>query len=217
MTNPTQNDDPTLLERWRAGDRTALDQLLGDVLPWLHREMSKALGDQVRVTHDSMDLAQSAVMNFLHRGPRFVPATVVQFRALLKRIAHNELIDQWRRQRRNGAVHLGSMFSSGGPLSGFGAPDRSSLGPERQAEASERMQWVRLALQFLPADDRQLLLASQDEDIKWEVIGEELGLSGDAARMREKRLKPKLANLLRKLRAGELPDIPPEPESTSDS
>lgn len=211
MTNPTQDQDQALLERWRAGDRAAMDQLLASLLPWLHREMSHALGNQPRGVNDSMDLVQNAVTNFLLRGPRFVPATPAQFRALLKRIAHNELVDQWRRQRRTGGPHLDSMFSSGSPLSGFGAPERSSLAPERQAEQSERMQWVQLALQFLPAEDRRLLLASEVEGLEWSVIARELELpSEDAARMRGKRLMPKLANLLRRLRAGELPELPAE-------
>jgi RNA polymerase sigma-70 factor (ECF subfamily) len=209
MTEPTPDQDQVLLERWRAGDRTAMEQLLADLLPWLHREMSQALGSQPRGTNDSMDLVQNAVTNFLVRGPRFVPETPTQFRALLRRIAHNELVDQWRRQRRTGAHHIDSVFASGSPLSGFGAPDRSSLAPDREAEKSERAQWVQLALQFLPADDRRLLLASEVEGLDWTRIAEELGMSSpDSARMRAKRLMPKVANLLRRLRCGEMPEEP---------
>ena len=83
--------DPTLelLHRWRGGDRAALDQLLAEVEPWLHREMTKAVGEDLRTEQDSLDLAHAAVSNFLASGPRFVPENAAQFRALLKRIALN--------------------------------------------------------------------------------------------------------------------------------
>lgn len=206
------NDTPidpslALLERWRAGDRSALDALLADILPWLHKEMRRALDGQPRGVQESMDLVQTAVTNFLERGPRFVPQTLAQFRALLKRIATNELIDQWRRHKRAGVRHLESMVNSANPLSGFAAANESGLAPVRQAQRSEEREWVRLALQFLPDDDRWLLLASEVEGTNWEIIASELGLgSADTARMRGARLKPKLANLLRKLRAGHLPE-----------
>lgn len=73
MTLPTSDPHLDLLQRWRAGDKEALEALLADVLPWLHREVSKALGDQPRGAQDSGDLVQTTVVNFLTWGPRFVP------------------------------------------------------------------------------------------------------------------------------------------------
>lgn len=209
MTEPA---DPTaeLLIRWRNNDPTAVDQLLADILPWLHQEMRKELGNQSRAAVDSMDLAQSAVLNFLRRGVRFVPETPAQFRALLKRIAVNELKDQWRRQKRAGGVrHIDSLVASSNPLSGFGAVAATHDAPNKNVERNEDADWVRLALQFLPEEDRWLVLASEVEGMDWAAIAGELGLAApDAARMRAARLKPKLANLLRKLRSGRLPEEP---------
>jgi RNA polymerase sigma factor (sigma-70 family) len=204
----TDEETQSLLERWRSGDQAAVDALLSEVLPWLHREMSKELGNQPRAAHDSMDLAQTAVLNFLKRGVRFVPETPTQFRALLKRIAFNELRDQWRRQKRaGGGRHLDSLVNSANPLSGFGSPGGTSLTPSRQAERSEDGEWVRLALQFLREEDRWLLLASEVEGLDWAAVAAELELSSaDAARMKAARLKPRLANVLRKLRSGRIPE-----------
>lgn len=207
MTTP-DDELASLLTRWRAGDQTAVDPLLTALLPWLHQELHRELGNAPRGAVDSMDLTQTAIVNFLHRGVRFVPETPTQFRALLKRIAHNELLDQWRRQKRAGGVrHLDSLVNSANPLSGFAAAGGSSVAPGKGAERSEDAEWVRLALQFLPEEDRWLLLASEVEGLDWATIATELGMSGpDAARMRAMRLKPKLANLLRKVRAGRMPD-----------
>jgi RNA polymerase sigma factor (sigma-70 family) len=205
----TQAEEPTLdlLQRWQRGDRTALEQLLADVMPWLRKEMRRALAGTPRGEQDSMDLAQAAVTSFLSHGPRFVPQSPAQFRSLLKRIATNELIDQKRRDRRGGgARHLDSLVHSGHPLSGLAAPGGSADDPRRQVEGSEDRQWVRLALQFVSDEDRWLLLASEVEGLSWAAIAEELGVaSPDTVRMRCARIKPRLANVLRRLRSGQMP------------
>lgn len=208
MTLPAPDPTLDLLQRWRDGDKGALDALLADVLPWLQREVSKALGDQPRGAQDSTDLVQTAVLNFLTWGPRFVPQSGAQFRALMKRIATNELIDQRRRLgRTGGGRHLDSFVNTANPLSGFAAPSLSAQRPSGAAEQHEEEEWVRLALQFLPAEDRYLLLASEVENLDWAAIARELGLaSADAARVRGSRLKPKLANLLRQLKVGRMPE-----------
>ena len=200
-----------LLKRHQAGDKTALDELLSDVLPWLHQEVRRSVGNQARSTQDSMDLVQTAVANFLSWGPQFQPKDGAQFRALLKRIATNELIDQRRRAARSKeGKHLDSLGPSN-PLSGFAGPSLSSLHPPKAAEKREEEEWVRLALQFLSLEDRQLVLASEVEGLEWATIASELGLpSPDAARVRGARLKPKLANLLRQLKGGMLPSVPDE-------
>ena len=198
-----------LLNRWRSGDRTALERLLADVEPWLHREMTKAVGDAVRTEQDSLDLAHAAVLNFLASGPRFVPENGAQFRALLKRIALNEVLDERRRQGRRGTrLRVDSVLDSRSTLSGFGRPQTTADRPSQAAERSEESEWVRLALQFLEPEDRYLLLASEVEGLDWSTIAAELGLSSpDAARVRCARLKPRVGVLLLQLRRGKLPVI----------
>ena len=209
MAEATPPTDLTLelLERHRQGDPAALGALLRDILPWLHQEVSRHLGNEPRADQDSMDLVQTTVMNFLSWGPRFIPQNGAQLRALLKRIASNEIIDQRRRRGRSGdGRHLESFPNATNPLSGFGVPGPSAHGPTQAAERVEDQEWVRLALQFLPEQDRYLLLASEVEGADWASIAQELSLaSPDAARVRGARLKPKLANILRQLRAGKIP------------
>jgi len=209
MTQPTPSDPSLdLLDRWRAGDESARDQILNEVTPWLHTEVSKLMTPRERARQDSMDILQSAVMNFLRWGPRFVPETGAQFRALLKRIAINELTDQRRRlARAGGGRHLDSMFNSANPLSGFAGPSRTSEQPGKALLKAEEEKWVRLALQFLSEEDRYLLLSAEVEGLDWATIAGELGMSSpDAARVRCARLKPKIANVMRRLRAGRMPE-----------
>ena len=102
---------------------------------------------------------------------------------------------------------MDSLVNSSNPLSGFAAPSHSFNRPSVGVEKDEEEEWVRLALQFLPEEDRYLLLASEVENLDWSTIARELELaSPDAARVRGARLKPKLANLLRQLKSGRMPE-----------
>jgi len=205
------NDQVSTLDLFRrshAGDRAALDQLMAAIQPILHAEISKALGNRPRPFQDSLDLAQNAVVNFLRWGPKFVPETEAQFRALLNRIARNEVVDAQRHQgRRDRGGHLESKLVSGQSFSGFGPADRSVDRPNAVAERESEAEWVRLALQFLAPDERHLLIASEVEGQDWATIAKDLGLATpDAARVRCARLKPKVARLLLQLRRGRMPD-----------
>jgi RNA polymerase sigma factor (sigma-70 family) len=207
----TERDtDERLLEqvrRWRAGDRRALEELLDDVEPWLRQELHRAMRGSPVNAQDSADLTQQALLNFLETGPRFEPKSGAQLRALLRRIAMNELVDQSRRAKHRDGLRFGTLFGS---ASVAGAHDRiapSVESPSRVASFGEEWNWLRLALQFLEPDDRRLLIASEVEGASWAAIAEELALpSADAARVRALRLKPRLANYVAKLKAGRTPE-----------
>jgi RNA polymerase sigma factor (sigma-70 family) len=207
MTTPPTDASLLLVQRWRDGDRAALDQLLEGILPWLRAKVHRALGNAPRDQHDTMDIVQSAIANFLSRGPRFLPANGAQLRVLLGRIAINELIDrQRRRARAGGGRHVESVLAPQA-RSALRAPTASWNDPAAAADKAADRAWVHLALQFLSQQDRYLLLASESEGLDWASIAGELGLaSADAARMRCARLKPRVANLLRQLREGTLPE-----------
>jgi RNA polymerase sigma factor (sigma-70 family) len=202
--------DPTqrLLERWKGGDRAAFEFLVTDALPWLHAEVRHSMGRQARGIDDSMDVVQSVATSFLRWAPRFVPANGAQFRALLKRIACNELID--RRRMASGRCdrrHVDSVLDFEDHALEPASPSRSSQAPDRASEKREDQQWVRLALQFLSADDRYLLVAREVEKLDWSSIAQEVGLdSPDAARVRCSRIKARVANLLRRLRSSRYPE-----------
>jgi len=210
MSNaPDNSQAPSveLLRRWRDGDARALDRLIEEVQPWLRRELTKALAGGPRGEQDALDLAQEAVRGFLEWGPRFVPESEAQFCALLRRIALNGLIDEQRRRaRQERGGHLESRLSAGQPVSQLRYADRSSLQPSRAAERAENAAWVRLALEFVDAEERYLLLASEVDGSSWAEIAGELGLaSPDTARVRCSRLKARMARLLLDLRKGHTP------------
>lgn len=207
--DPEHADAPSveLLRRWREGDLHALGRLLEDVQPWLQRELAIARGGGHLGAQDALDLAQDAVRGFLEWGPRFVPESEAQFRALLRRIGLNGLIDEQRRRaRQERGGHLESNANAERAASHSRYADRSSLQPSRAAERAENVAWMRLALEFVEAEDRYLLLASEVDGASWAEIAAELGLaSPDTARVRCSRLKARMARLLLDLKRGRTP------------
>lgn len=208
MAEPLPTDTTLdILSRWHSGDTQALDTLLSASLPWLLHEVSRAWRSSSHTSVDPDDIVQTAVVNFLRWGPKFKPNSAAQFRGLLKTIALNELVDAHRRASRRNARHFDSLVDTNHPLSAFPCPSGAVEHPSREAQRSETQAWVRLALQFLEPDERYLILASKVEAREWAAIAEDLGLdSPDAARMKAKRLEPRVANLLRRLKRGQLPD-----------
>lgn len=204
-------EDPLLelVLRWQAGDRGALEPILAEIEPWLRREVHRATAGRAVNAQDSADLTQQAILNFLEWGPRFCPRNGAQFRALLRRIALNELIDQTRRGRLRDGGRADTLFGSSAAVPPSFGIARSEERPSRAAAVGEEWNWLRLALQYLEPEDRHLLLASEVDGESWEAIAESLGLaSPDSARMRAARLKPRLASLVRRLRSGRLPEEP---------
>jgi RNA polymerase sigma factor (sigma-70 family) len=156
---------------------------------------------------ESMDVVQTSMMRFLEYGPRFKPESGAQLRALLKRIALNVIIDEQRRSSHRKNQHVDSLSGASQSMSTFGPAGDSSASPASVAERNEDQAWITLALQFLPPEDRFLLLASEVDGMAWTKIASELDLpSADAARVRASRLKPRIANILRQLRMGRTPD-----------
>jgi len=217
----TSEDPPDrtleLLRRWRAGDRVALNELLEAVLPWLLDDVRAATGRGRHGLQESMDLVQGTVLSFLEWGPKFEPQSTGQLRMLLRRITRNQLVDLHRRAQHAGP-HLESLLGG----SQWCAPELSVAAsrdaPDRAAAAHEEQGWLHLALQFLDPLERTLLLESEVEGQEWATIAARHQLpNSDAARMRVARLKPRVANLIRKLRRGQLPaedgPAPTAPES----
>ena len=87
VSKSTQTYD--LLERWRAGDRDALDALLHRDMDWIGRRVHRQLGDGPRREGDTGDIVQEAAIAVLNAGPRFVLSSRPQFRALLAQIILN--------------------------------------------------------------------------------------------------------------------------------
>ncbi|HEX5051375.1 MAG TPA: sigma-70 family RNA polymerase sigma factor [Planctomycetota bacterium] len=201
-TDPAATD--VLLRRSHHGDRAALDALLAANLDWVCKRVHDRLGPLLRAKGETQDYVQDVVVDVLRSGPRFVTADQAQFRALLCRIVENVLSDRWHglhAQRR--AVTRERPLPSDTVL-GLDAPSAGTTRPGEAAARAEDAEWIHLAMELLPAADREILWLREWTGQTFPAIATGLGITEDAARMRYQRALPRLAERLELLRAGRL-------------
>ena len=76
--------------------------------------------------------------------------------------------------------------------------------PSHEVERREREACVRLGIELLELDDREVILMREWEGLALAEIGRRLDVSEDAARMRFNRAVRRLARTVRGLRSGNL-------------
>lgn len=75
------------------------------------------------------------------------------------------------------------------------------------AERGEWERWVRLGLELLDPDERELVLLREWDGLRFPEIGARLGVSEDAARMRFHRALAHLADRILRLRSGRVAEV----------
>ncbi len=188
MTGQDEDLDTVFsLRRWHQGDRSSLDQLLQRDLPWIRDYVQRRLGPKLQRKADAEDYLQDVLVEALRYTPKFMVQSRKQFRALLGRIAENIMcnhLDYFAARRRDmdresplprdSVLNLQVTASSG---------DR----PSQIAMKKEENAWLRLALELMEPEDRRIILLRDWDALSFKRIGTELGISGDAARMRHGR------------------------------
>jgi RNA polymerase sigma-70 factor (ECF subfamily) len=150
-----------LLLRGQAGDQEALNLVLGEALPWLHRLAQAALRNDA----DSWDVAQTAVLRLLRHLPSFNP-TKAGAKSYLAHITRNLVVDVIRSRAR--CRPCGSVS------------ERSELpenrrGPDFEAEAREGLAEVRQALLRVRPNYRQAVALRYYEGKSYREIARDLG------------------------------------------
>lgn len=207
MTNESSLSDT--LTRWYAGESQALDKLLEENQEWVHRRVRARLGEGLRKKLDSMDVVQEAMGEFLRYGPRVRVESEEHFRNLMVRIVENVIRDEhdWFHARRRAMSREQRI-----PTDSVIDLQRSAAvtRPDRAAEKGEHRAEVRLAIELLDPDERRVILLRQWEGLEFAEIGERLGLTADAARMRFQRALPRLAAKVGEIRGGRLRELDSE-------
>ena len=203
-----QDATQDLLRRWHAGDPLALPALVEAHLPWLRQHLERRLGTALRRHEEPEDLVQTAVLEFLRDGPRFVVRDGAQLRGLLARVVENTIRDRndWYRAKRRDLARQ-AMLPSESVLPLDPALAISNT-PSREAARGELREWVRLGLELLDPDDKRLVVAREFDGRSFVDLGAELGMTENAVRMRWVRAVGRLAEVMRSLRAGQLPEVP---------
>lgn len=196
-----------LLERWNGGDEHALQELLRLHLPWIQSHVSNRMGGLVRAKEDTQDVVQDALVEFLRYGPRFKVSSEAHLRFLLGRIAENVLRDRhdfFTRRRRSAARERPLPEDT---VLELDAGSRDSVRPDRALEKKQWQAWVRLALELMDPEEREVIVLRQWDELEFAQIAEKIGGTADAARMRFQRALPKLAQKIQQLQRGEFGEL----------
>ena len=192
-----------LLQRWHGGDQEALNELLRRELPWIRERLHHRLGEALRRRGDTEDYLHDVVLEVMRYTPAFLVSSNDTFRSLVTQISENLLRDKhnfYARQRRSAAKE--QPFDSA--VLCLDARARSATSPSQGAVRSEQGAWVRLALDLLPPDDRDVIVLREYEKMAFAAIGERLGIAENAARMRFQRALARLAAKVTALQRGEV-------------
>ena len=171
------------IERARAGDREALDELVARYLPRLRRWASGRLPRWARDMSDTEDLVQESMLQTFKRIDRIDVAHEGALQAYLRQAVINRIRDQFRRA---GRVPPPAELDTQHP-----GRDASPLELAIGREAVERYE---RALERLRPEDRAAIVALVEMDCSNEEIAAALNKpSANAARMTVERALVKLA------------------------
>ena len=102
MPTPAERSDETLMLDYRAGDTAAFDELYRRHKGGLYRYLLR----QCRDAAAAAELFQDIWMNLVRARGRYEPSA--KFSTYLYRLAHNRLVDHYRRRTHGASVPLGN-------------------------------------------------------------------------------------------------------------
>lgn len=181
----------------RRGDREALGRVLGLMRPYL-LAVGKGRG-RPGTQGEAEDLVQEAICHAFRSFPQFAGTTAEELRGWLRQILVNVARDRekhWRADRRH-------------PAREVPADDDAQLkeqltaradGPVAEMIRQERISAIRLALEQLKTEHREVIALRCREELAFEEIGTRLGRTKDAARKLWERALADLKSRLQRMR-----------------
>jgi RNA polymerase sigma-70 factor (ECF subfamily) len=180
---PIPESTLSLLTRARAGDQAALDELFGRYGPRLRRWASGRLPRWARDLAETSDIVQETLLQVFKRIDRFEHRGEGALQAYLRQAVMNRISNELRRANRRPA---GLELSPDVPDEAA-SPLDAAIG----AEAVERYE---AALQRLPPEDRELIVARVELGLTYSEIATMADRpSANAARMAVMRALAQLA------------------------
>jgi RNA polymerase sigma factor (sigma-70 family) len=178
----------SLLERARAGDRQALDELTARYLPRLRRWASGRLPRWARDLADTEDLVQDTILQTVKRIDEFEPRNEGALQAYLRQGVVNRIRDEFRRAaRRPWSAELDPRI-----------PD-SGASPLEEVIGRQALDRYERALAQLRPQDRDAIIARIEMHSTNDEIAAALGKpSANAARMTVERALLRLAEEMKR-------------------
>jgi RNA polymerase sigma-70 factor, ECF subfamily len=187
-----------LLDRVRAGDRRAFDELFTRHRPYLRQVIGLRLDPQLRPRVDPSDVVQETQLEAFRRLPDYLERQPMPFRLWLRKTACERLLMTQRR-------HVGAARRS--VQREVAIPEESSLqlayqllarspSPSQRLARRELAQQVRQALAELSETDREILLMRNLESLSNQEVAQVLQIDPAAASQRYGRALLRLRKLL---------------------
>jgi RNA polymerase sigma-70 factor (ECF subfamily) len=182
---PVPPTDAALLERFAAGDRTALDDLFRRYRGVAYRVAYRLLGREA----DALDAVQDGFVKALTHLDRFRGHS--SFKTWLLRIVSNAALDVGRHRRRDARVPQAPAAD---------APDRFGPAALPPADAplvrADLRQALDAALARLPESQRQTFVLHADGGLSYREVADALGISIGTVMSRLFYARQKLKTLL---------------------
>jgi RNA polymerase sigma-70 factor (ECF subfamily) len=194
-----------LLERVQAGDAAAFERLCERHRGLLLEFLGHRFDPRLRARVDPSDVVQETQMEAHRRISDYLTRRPMPFHLWLRKTAYERLRMLQRR-------HLGAGLRAAGREAAL--PEESSAGlaqklvsrgsqPGQALERAERAAQVRRALAQLSAEDREVLLMRNFEELPYDEIAVLLDVTPAAARQRHGRALVRLSLRLREAGFGE--------------
>jgi len=174
MGSGEQKDDEALMEAYRDGDAGAFEVLYRRHRGGVYRYLLR----QVRSAGEAEELFQDVWVNVVRARARYVARA--KFTTWLYRIAHNRLIDHYRRGSLVFAPPAGEDEED--PLERIpGDPGRE---PERQTIGRAQVERFLSLLEALPPAQREAFVLHQEDSMSVDEIAAATGVNRETAKSR---------------------------------
>jgi RNA polymerase sigma-70 factor (ECF subfamily) len=161
----TLPSDEELMVRFQAGDMDSFGVLAQRYERPLYSLAARYLGRP----EDAEEIRQEALLKAYSQARSFKPGG--RFRSWIYRIALNLCHDRNRRKNRLRWISWGDVAGEGQEE----PPIASNSRTDEEVELLERARQVRRALQWLPREQRDVLVLKEFEELKFREIAELLG------------------------------------------
>jgi RNA polymerase sigma-70 factor (ECF subfamily) len=169
--------DEQLMQDYAAGNTAAFETLYGRYRKPLYRYVLRQVGDEATAN----DLYQGTWERIIKARNRYRSAA--PFAAWMFRIAHNHLVDHWRRQRNTVSTEDMELAAT-------------EAGPARQAGCDEHHQLLQQAIRGLPDNQKQTLMLRLEADMGLADIGRITGVGRETVKSRLRYAVAKLKQVL---------------------
>ena len=170
--------DEELMLAYRDGNAGAFETLYGRHRARLYRFVLRSVKERGMAE----ELFQDVWMRVIEARNRYAPKA--RFTTWLYSIAHNRLVDHWRRKGLS-VVDLENVEVEG-----------NSPNPERQAEARQSLERFAKALEALPPAQREAFLLHEEAGMSVPEIAQATGAGEEAAKSRLRYALAKLREAL---------------------